>query len=662
VDKSVLADLRRSGLGRKEAGRMRVQYLSPVLTGKLVGQKVPAYKIPYFEPDGRVNGFYRVRFLETPATPDGKARRYSQPKGTLPRVYWPPFMDWPSVIRDAGTPIFITEGEKKAAKACAEGLPCIGLGGVWSWKAKKAGASHLPDFDAVVWTDRRVVVVFDSDASEKAEVLRARDALCGELLRLGAKPFIVNLPADRGRKVGLDDYLLKHGRAAFLKLPPADFVASAELWKLNRELAVIRSSGAVYHEETRQLLNAQTLTSTVMAHRRMTIGTGEKIREVSAVVEWLKWPHRRSYRALVYEPGGPMVTDRDELNIWRGWGCEPRAGDLRPWKQFMDYVFRGEPASREWFECWLAAPLQKPGLKLFTAVLIWSRYEGNGKSFIGEIMKRIYGENYGVISQAELHGEFNAWAYNKQFIMGEEITGSDRRHEADNLKHMLTRSEITINVKYQPQYTVRDCINYYFTSNNPNALFMGDTDRRMFVHEIRDPKLPDAFYRRLERWMLGSGPSALFDYLRRKDISRFNPKKAAPMTRAKREMTALTRTGIEQWARDLYEQPEAMLVMNGVPVKRDLWRLEELRELLDPSFGVRGGISSAYLGTALRSAGFDSPRRVRVGNQILGLWAVRHREKWAKASPQSWTAHYREHVRMLQPAPAAGHRDKGGRP
>lgn len=37
----------------------------------------------------------------------------------------------------------------------------------------------------------------------------------------------------------------------------------------------------------------------------------------------------------------------------------------------MWHIFRNDSESREWFEQWVAYPLQYPGSKLYSAVVLW---------------------------------------------------------------------------------------------------------------------------------------------------------------------------------------------------------------------------------------------------------------------------------------------------
>lgn len=159
--------------------------------------------------------YSRVR-IDNPG-PDGK--RYRSPKGQANRLYVPPILA-PGVLDDA-TPLHITEGEFKALKATQEGIACLALPGVWSWKTKLHGKSFpIPDLNRVVWRGRKVVIVFDSDLAEKPPVAWAEHALVQELRRREAEVYLLRLPAGpKGEKQGLDDYLVAAGVPAFHRLP-----------------------------------------------------------------------------------------------------------------------------------------------------------------------------------------------------------------------------------------------------------------------------------------------------------------------------------------------------------------------------------------------------------------------------------------------------------
>ena len=181
------------------------------------------------QPDGKPATMTYV--VMKPSTPrvgrEGKIVKYETPAGMPAEVCFMP--GFAAAMRDKSATIIVTEGMKKGYAAAQLGLPVIALSGVWNFtkprphddKGRTVGKAELhSSLAAVDWSGRKVAVVFDSDAAEKANVLMAEASLVELLnteavttaMRLnGDKPctaFAVRLPAgDKGCKVGLDDFL-----------------------------------------------------------------------------------------------------------------------------------------------------------------------------------------------------------------------------------------------------------------------------------------------------------------------------------------------------------------------------------------------------------------------------------------------------------------------
>ncbi len=146
-------------------------------------------------------------------------------------------------------------------------------------------------------------------------------------------------------------------------------------------------------------------------------------------------------------------------------------------------------------------------------------------------MKDIYGENFVVVDHEAMKGNFNGWVVNKQFILGEEITGNNSRAQADRLKNMITREPIHVNEKYQPEYDIEDCANILLTSNHVDAVFVEDTDRRFVIIEIKGEPMPLSFTNVLTIGVRG-GASYWFNYLLHEvDLSDYDPKRPALTTK-----------------------------------------------------------------------------------------------------------------------------------
>lgn len=656
-----------SGLTEAHAKKLKLDYIPDAFKLAANFMQLPALRIPYWDAKGKPTKFYRIRYLAVPSGMAGlvsKPQRYAQPAGTMNEVYMPPLltMTWEQVAKSVDVPITITEGELKAAAGCAHGIVTLGLGGVDVWRS---AARNVPLFSAledITWDGRDVFIAFDSDAATNPNVVRAQLRLARELTNRGAFPNVISIPAAKGgEKQGMDDFLLAHKNHAVESWE--ELVAEAlpsgeaqELWQMNTEVSYIRNPGLIIvRDKPDRRVSASAFKEHAYSNRHFFLTTfdskgREKLEKKPLAPRWLTWERRFELEKIVYEPGLPQITAKNEFNAWEGWGCEPKKGDIKPWKDLLTFLFRGRPPKEpQWLERWLAYPLQNPGAKLFSSPLIWGIHQGTGKSLIGYTMIRIYGKNGTRIENRDIHSSHNEWAQNKQFVLGDEITGSGidkRTTEADRLKGIISQERIWINVKYVPSFEIRDCINYYFTSNHPDAFFLEDKDRRFFIHEVVGGPAPFEFYKRYDAWVKSEeGPSALFHHLLNLDLGDFEPNGPALETDAKRAMINDNKTDLGIWVQRMLENPKESLHILGEKASSDcdLFTNAQLLRAFDPEKATR--VTENGLGRELKRAGIQqanggAPVRVAVGTQRL--YIVRNPEKWLKATQLMVAKHWND--------------------
>lgn len=656
------AKLASSGLTLEDAKFLGMRALTSKQTKQLHASffSYPALQIPYFDPRGAASKFYRIRYLGELNGFDAlrkRSPRYVQPPDTTAEVYFPRGVEWDELLKDPTRGLFITEGELKAACAAKRGYPCLGLGGVWSWKSTKKGQALIPALRAIAWRDRPVYLVFDSDFATKPQVMMALLAFARELTVEGARPHVVTLPApDDAGKTGLDDFLVARGKDELdaLVRSAAPFSSARELWALNEEVLYVRDPGLIVVLADGRKLAPKAFRDHAYSNRHYVETTVNAKGETKSVKKalapaWLEWEARAEASRITYEPGAPRLTDGGAYNYWPGWGCEPKRGDVTPWTELLDFVFAGDPDARRWFERWCAYPLQHPGAKLYTAAVIWGTVHGTGKSLIGYTLGKIYGRNFSEIEDEDLRGSFNEWAQHKQFVLADEVTGAEHKRDLmERLKKLITRETIRINAKFLPTYEISDCLNYYFTSNHPDAFILEDTDRRYFVHEAPREPLADAFYARYDAWYKrprdgGPGPGipALFDHLLRLDLGDFNPNARAPATLAKAAMIRDTKSDVGAWVARLREAPDAVLKLGEVAVVADLMSNEQLLSLYDPAGTKR--VTANGLGRELKRAGFEQAlggRTVGTARGPLRLYVLRNAPRWKRADAHELAAHW----------------------
>lgn len=678
--------------------QVREMGLEPVAdVSKLPGmERFPArggFRIPYFDLKGNLRPkVCRVRYLEETRTGfqlavDAKALRYVQAPGTTVHAYLPPFIDWAAVAKDPIYDITVTEGELKAACVSAHGESCIGLGGVWSWKSNAQHTTLIDDLRAINWSGRTVYICFDSDAVFNPDVMAAEVALADRLtaegalvhiMRIGApfgaesEAYDPTLPTDaqpraRRPKLGADDLIYQYGFEAFeacRKLINVEegmervgtyaYDSSRAFHAFNAQYIFILSLGAIYDVKTRLMYAAHTFQNSVRANEYYEGAVLTKPKKEGAQPEtrmvrkplapaWIKWPGRATVERVIFEPGKPMVHTAS-FNTWQGWGYgKPQKGDITLWKRLLDRIFRGAPASdRKWFEQWVAYPLQHPGAKLATGVLIWGHQHGTGKSLLGKVISKMYHrEHVGFLTESAFDDARNQWAKDKQFMIVDDITGRESREYANRLKNLITQESIHLDPKFIGAYDIRDVMNYLMTANDPDALRLDPNDRRMFVHGVQGSDRTDTdFAGEVMAWVESEeGNAALAHHLLTLDLEGFRPGAPAPYTDAKHAMVETTSSDLANWVRHLHEFPE--LVLDAARFNGDLYTAEKLYALYDPSGDKKS--SPRVLTRELQSRGFQ--RAAASGLVIPGegrrhVYILRNFDQWAGRPTKDLVAEY----------------------
>lgn len=659
--------LESSGLTVKDAKELGIKTLSSLSTSRLISKaKVPSLQFIYHTLSGKARkDTYRIRFLEKLKGDFGEASsiRYMQPLKSKPAAYLPRTIDWEIVAENTSETVIITEGELKSACAAKYGYACIGLGGVSLWQSKKLGWTLLPELEDINWTQRPVIICFDSDAATNPNIAATSAKLAKTLARRGALVSIASLPDVPGlEKTGIDDLIVHLGPDTFeriLSVAEADEL-TRKLWEFNSRFAFVVNPGFIHDFEEKSQYDPTkfrvSLFANVNAIQASPKADGDvKLKQVCVADEWVKWEQRHQYKGVTYKPGKESSV-RGCLNTWPGWGVSASKGSVTPWKNLLDHLF--DEASREsrvWFEQWCLYPMANPGSKLLSACGLWSLDQGLGKSLIGKTLGKVYGANYSEISQRELDGDFNGWAVNKQFVMVDDVSAHDSRAKADVLKKIITQDQLQVNVKFMPTYALPDCVNYYLTSNRSNAFYLEDRDRRFFIHEITSEKLSKKFFDEYYEWLDKGGPEALLWHAANKmSFKQFEPYLPPPTTESKEQMTDIAKSEVDRWLDELLENPGDKLRVGATELKRDLFTARELLTLFDVD---RQGQSITVTTMGLRAREkleqLFHGRAIRPERKAERFFVVRRGMKWRKMSTKQAEAHVAKQ-RAIEQGSSAG--------
>ena len=286
------------------------------------------------------------------------------------------------------------------------------------------------------------------------------------------------------------------------------------------------------------------MTRDVFDKERFDAVMGRNMRRAMNV--YTAWPNASIKKSLTYFPGYPPIVD-DMINMWRPTELNPKAGDVTYWLEHIEAFYAKEEV--EHLLNWLAYCVQKPTVKPGHAVLMGSQFEGVGKDLWLLPIRACFGkQNVSEIGADSLSSSFNEWLAHKHLIIIQEIWTGARRELSNQLKPLLSSppDEIMVNEKNVSRYPIPNICAAIMLTNHKDAVSMAAEDRRYFVMWSEARPHNSDYYKEFALWVTDSeNQSHVYDYLLKRDISKFNIKAAPPKTTAKLDMVDATMTRSE---------------------------------------------------------------------------------------------------------------------
>lgn len=281
---------------------------------------------------------------------------------------------------------------------------------------------------------------------------------------------------------------------------------------------------------------------------------------------WMESTEKKLVRIenVGFDPGNndPAIT----CNLFGGWPIKPNAGACDELLSILEYLCSNEQNHRDlyqWILKWMAYPLQHPGAKMKTALLVHGP-QRVGKNFFFETYMAIFGQYGQVIDQDALEDKYNDCFSRKLFLVADEVVARQEMfHVKNKLKGMITSPRIRINPKNVKSYWETNHCNLIFLSNETMPLVLERDDGR-FVVLWTPPKLSAEFYKNVEREVEAGGVAALYHFLLNLDLGDFGPHTPPPMTAAKRDLMDLSMDSTErfwlEWSADKIEPVKCLPV------------------------------------------------------------------------------------------------------
>ena len=271
--------------------------------------------------------------------------------------------------------------------------------------------------------------------------------------------------------------------------------------------------------------------------------------------------HREVHRAWMEHPQrhivdieqvgfDPACTDKSiSCNLWAGWPTTPKAGRCQDLLDLLRYMCANDEnpeALYTWVLRWLAYPIQNPGAKMKTTLVLHGP-QGTGKNLFFEAYMDIFGRYGRVIDQSAIEDKYNDWASKKLFLIADEVVArSDLYHIKNKLKAFITGDWIRINVKFVAAYDERNHCNIVFLSNEAQPVVLEEDDRRHAVIYTPEKLSPD-FYTAVREEIKHGGTAALHHHLLHLDLGDFHPGSLPPVNNAKTRLIDLSMDSPERF-------------------------------------------------------------------------------------------------------------------
>ena len=507
---------------------------------------------------GGFTDWYRVRRSSDGAV-GWQARK---PEGFVPCPYLPPDARNPFDPERCGEALVWSEGEKDADAFHAAGFLAFTFG----------SASDVPDVSDLLH-DHAVIIAVDNDEAGRKSIARK----VGAATQAGARSIrLVQFP-DLPEGGDAADFFAAGGEAeGFLDraetIDPAAWQAEREaeaeaeqakaedqrkadeeedaanldadlppsdLDGLNAEYCVVADAGRtrVMHFEVERQDGHRRQVATFMSfedfrnfYMNRVVEVGDK--KVPLGHLWLRHPSRVTYRGLVFEPGSGRVIG-GRLNLWRGWGIEPAAGDWSLMRAHIREVLAsGSDAHEDYVIRWIAWMVQNPARQA-EAALVFKGRRGTGKGTLGNALCRIFGQHATHISTADhLAGRFNSHLRDAVFLFADEAYWPGDKGAEGALKRLITEPDLFIEGKGKDAITAPNRLHVMMASNDGWVVPAGEDERRYAVFDVSDCHKQDrAWFGPLNAQMEAGGHAAMLHDLLAMDLGDFHPRQV-PHTEA----------------------------------------------------------------------------------------------------------------------------------
>jgi hypothetical protein len=352
---------------------------------------------------------------------------------------------------------------------------------------------------------------------------------------------------------------------------------------------------------------------------------------------WLSSPRRRQYEGIVMAPGLGEVLETGHLNLWKGFGVEPRPGH---WPRMREHVERivanGVSSAAEYVLRWAAWGLQNPGERAEVALVLRGG-KGSGKGMFLRTLARLYGSHgIHIFNREHLVGKFNEHMRTCLYLFSDEAYWAGDKKAESVIKGLITEPSLILEKKFHDVVPWPNRMKIAMAANADWAVPVTADERRYAVYQVSDGYvragvISKEYFEKLQDEMDNGGLAAMLYDLLSLPVSGFHPRQVEAEMTALDEQKRESMYGLEEWWTELLE---GAFVPGRINEYRPEFGVsEKLMDHVRETVPVLRDLSSHKLGRFLRKMGCMPHRAGTVPTNPRG-WlfpALKEaREKWVR--------------------------------
>lgn len=410
---------------------------------------------------------------------------------------------------------------------------------------------------------------------------------------------------------------------------------------LEKRLVYVDFSERYFDTKTRRIINTESAIEHKFTHMMARKKGGKRESPVQVLKESST---KRTVDKVGFHPGeGAIFRDREDYsyaNTYNGSRIpeplEPTSEELERIEWLFDRI--DDPVYRRWLKQFYAHAVQRPGVKIRSAPLIWSETQGNGKTTLTRMIPSLLvGAQYSQeVTTTQLEDSFTGFLADKWHLyLGEFRVNSRAEREAiaKKVEKWIADDVITVRPMHQIAYDIPNHLIVTASSNYDDAASISTQDRKWAIHHLLAAQMTEEEQAWIydEFLLTPRAAGVLRHYFLHLDLTGFSPNAKALQTDDRGEMVAAS-------ANSDSEAMELAFEEHTGPFARDVVLISDVSEFLRKSGSFRPSLHR--IGRLLAKAPFNGHAlRFRVGESRYRGVVIRNHRIWSQAPGKDIMAH-----------------------